>query len=879
MQNLSRHIIGRKLDFMTKFSAHTEEKIALAICALTSEIEFLQRFKDNWAAREIIKACFANNSPRLRKLYKLERAAVRMDAQQIPEANRSEAGGKISVNAYLSEEEKVSKQTRGREAPGEPDPTSEEESDISMEAGKLILKGKKLSKQKLCESHSEEDADDEEEDEDTSSCDEKRTSERESSNSRKKRIIRLRDLADRKRMKENRNIEKREIEGPSELREKDGKGTGALPEKTGKKTGAIGVLHKTKDKETGISSEKKVKEKTSVLREKKEKEAEVLRERKGKGTGTLHKDKAKETYSKEEKENCQLPPKREKKTRKLYEKKEKEISRLFDSEDEKSSSEHEIPRSSKSKIETARTQKCNADNEYNSQRSKARNSAKTMSARKQSNDVQLQSRDEVRVKDPKKTEQRKKAPKNIVFSDSASSSEVVEVRPLVPSSRSDSLEVADSLDENINQPSSSDGQGEKILETSCSHSKTQSSINTKAPFPVAHELFSPKQSTPHLPHMEFSVSESETESENEFRCPACLETIQVDAPDEVFELLARREELLKNPKNSSQIAKIDMKLCSLIAESNDIDELAVKSMMEFWWDKATTINWMAFPKRILEMGQNLKSLISDRDTFTAQRIYQRIQEAYGPSPKEIKQNFTRKPQTVANFCADHTKPGFYGSFGRDVILDALIPLDEDKLWRLLQTTSRWGEMFYGDNDADEEEGSELMKIHKIIRNDLRSLLDDETDIDYVLSNIPPKDRRKIKIEGKKKALDPEKTTSLELYQPKIPQLSEQPLSIEDFDHRVPAGILKKKSTGKRKAVEAESIEQPETPHKKVKISKNLTVKLLSPDQDCSSPVKENTPPPVATGAQRPRPGIRKPDQYIPHAGPSQIRALSSRRRC
>ncbi|KIK62337.1 hypothetical protein GYMLUDRAFT_58480 [Collybiopsis luxurians FD-317 M1] len=288
------------------------------------------------------------------------------------------------------------------------------------------------------------------------------------------------------------------------------------------------------------------------------------------------------------------------------------------------------------------------------------------------------------------------------------------------------------------------------------------------------------------------------------------------------------------------------------------------------------------------MGEDLKSLILDCDTFTAQRIYQEIQDTYGPSPKEIKQNFTRKPQVVSNFCAGRTKPGFYGTFGRNIILDALmqilppnkinteitkpftgmetilifllpvtavklmeqelsgvktnVTLDEDRLWELLQTTAHWGKMYYGENEANEEEGSDLMKIRQIIRKDLSSLLDGAS------SNIPPKDQRKMKIEGKKKALDPwlsseqnllqEKTTSLQLYQPEIPPPSEQPLSIEDFEHRVPAGILKK-STGKRRAVEAESIEQPETPHKKVKISDNLTVKLLSPDANCSSPVKEN----------------------------------------
>ncbi|KIK62336.1 hypothetical protein GYMLUDRAFT_58479 [Collybiopsis luxurians FD-317 M1] len=400
--NLSHHIIGRKLDFATKFSAHTEEKIALAICALSSEIEFLQRFKDNWAACKIIKACFANNSPRLQKLYKIERAASQMDAQQIPKADHS------------------------CQAPGESDSTSEEESDISTEAGKSIPGARKSSIQKLSRSESEED---------TSSSDEKTTPRRESNDSRKKRMARLHNLTDRKGMKDKENTwntEERGVKDLVVLRKKDGKDTGALV-KNGKETGMlskkkvneIGVPCKKKGQETGTLSEKTVKEKSRVLHEKKEKETEVLYERKGKATGMPCAVKGKETHSKEEKENHQLQHKQEKLIKRLYKKKEKQISRSCDLEEEKSTpQEHKMPRSSKLRIET---QKFNADNKHNSQHSKATRGADTISAKKQSDKVQLQSCDQVKVKGPKKVEQRKKALKNIVYSDSALSSEDADI--------------------------------------------------------------------------------------------------------------------------------------------------------------------------------------------------------------------------------------------------------------------------------------------------------------------------------------------------------------------------------------------------------------------------------------------------------------------
>ncbi|KAF5358580.1 hypothetical protein D9757_012966 [Collybiopsis confluens] len=110
IQNISRHIISRKMDFRRTFRGHTEEEIALTLRALSAEIPFLSRFERHWASRAIVKAILANNSPRLRKLYKMERAAERMDAKGIEEVDRNEAGGNIPMESYLSEDEKSRKQ-------------------------------------------------------------------------------------------------------------------------------------------------------------------------------------------------------------------------------------------------------------------------------------------------------------------------------------------------------------------------------------------------------------------------------------------------------------------------------------------------------------------------------------------------------------------------------------------------------------------------------------------------------------------------------------------------------------------------------------------------------------------------------------------------
>lgn len=55
-----------------------------------------------------MKAYFANNSSRLRRLWKTERAAERLDSQRISENQRDEANipGKLSIADYESEDEK-----------------------------------------------------------------------------------------------------------------------------------------------------------------------------------------------------------------------------------------------------------------------------------------------------------------------------------------------------------------------------------------------------------------------------------------------------------------------------------------------------------------------------------------------------------------------------------------------------------------------------------------------------------------------------------------------------------------------------------------------------------------------------------------------------
>ncbi|KAF5360215.1 hypothetical protein D9757_011411 [Collybiopsis confluens] len=130
IQNISRHIISRKMDFRRTFRGHTEEEIALTLRALSAEIPFLSRFERHWASRAIVKAILANNSPRLRKLYKMERAAERMDAKGIEEVDRNEAGGSISMESYLSEDEKSRKQ--GQAEAGE-DSESESDDEIREE--------------------------------------------------------------------------------------------------------------------------------------------------------------------------------------------------------------------------------------------------------------------------------------------------------------------------------------------------------------------------------------------------------------------------------------------------------------------------------------------------------------------------------------------------------------------------------------------------------------------------------------------------------------------------------------------------------------------------------------------------------------------------
>ncbi|KAF5378023.1 hypothetical protein D9757_009838 [Collybiopsis confluens] len=130
IQNISRHIISRKMDFRRTFRGHTEEEIALTLRALSAEIPFLSRFERHWASRAIVKAILANNSPRLRKLYKMERAAERMDAKGIEEVDRNEAGGNISMESYLSEDEKSRKQ--GQAEAGE-DYESESDDEIHEE--------------------------------------------------------------------------------------------------------------------------------------------------------------------------------------------------------------------------------------------------------------------------------------------------------------------------------------------------------------------------------------------------------------------------------------------------------------------------------------------------------------------------------------------------------------------------------------------------------------------------------------------------------------------------------------------------------------------------------------------------------------------------
>ncbi|KAF5387461.1 hypothetical protein D9757_007789 [Collybiopsis confluens] len=130
IQNISRHIISRKMDFRRTFRGHTEEEIALTLRALSAEIPFLSRFERHWASRAIVKAILANNSPRLRKLYKMERAAERMDAKGIEEVDRNEAGGNISMESYLSEDEKSRKQ--GQAEAGE-DSESESDDEIHEE--------------------------------------------------------------------------------------------------------------------------------------------------------------------------------------------------------------------------------------------------------------------------------------------------------------------------------------------------------------------------------------------------------------------------------------------------------------------------------------------------------------------------------------------------------------------------------------------------------------------------------------------------------------------------------------------------------------------------------------------------------------------------
>ncbi|KAF5376588.1 hypothetical protein D9757_009580 [Collybiopsis confluens] len=130
IQNISRHIISRKMDFRRTFRGHTEEEIALTLRALSAEIPFLSRFERHWASRAIVKAILANNSPRLRKLYKMERAAECMDAKGIEEVDRNEAGGNISMESYLSEDEKSRKQ--GQAEAGE-DYESESDDEIHEE--------------------------------------------------------------------------------------------------------------------------------------------------------------------------------------------------------------------------------------------------------------------------------------------------------------------------------------------------------------------------------------------------------------------------------------------------------------------------------------------------------------------------------------------------------------------------------------------------------------------------------------------------------------------------------------------------------------------------------------------------------------------------
>ncbi|KAF5378227.1 hypothetical protein D9757_009139 [Collybiopsis confluens] len=130
IQNISRHIISRKMDFRRTFRGHTEEEIALTLRALSAEIPFLSRFERHWASRAIVKAILANNSPRLRKLYKMERAAERMDAKGIEEVDRNEAGGNISMESYLSEDEKSREQ--GQAEAGE-DYESESDDEIHEE--------------------------------------------------------------------------------------------------------------------------------------------------------------------------------------------------------------------------------------------------------------------------------------------------------------------------------------------------------------------------------------------------------------------------------------------------------------------------------------------------------------------------------------------------------------------------------------------------------------------------------------------------------------------------------------------------------------------------------------------------------------------------
>ncbi|KAF5339080.1 hypothetical protein D9757_015108 [Collybiopsis confluens] len=128
IQNIARHVISRRMDLRRTFRGHTEEEIALTLRALSTEIPFLSRFEKHWASRAIVKATLGNNSLRLRKLYKIERAASRMDAEGIKEADRDEAGGDVPIETYLSEDDKSRKRGRA-EADGELEPEESESED------------------------------------------------------------------------------------------------------------------------------------------------------------------------------------------------------------------------------------------------------------------------------------------------------------------------------------------------------------------------------------------------------------------------------------------------------------------------------------------------------------------------------------------------------------------------------------------------------------------------------------------------------------------------------------------------------------------------------------------------------------------------------